>query len=297
MQNVKSITQSMRVPFLVLTPVCVLLGGSAAVANGSEINTLYFVLALLGGLLAHISVNTLNEYTDFRSGLDFTTQRTQFSGGSGSLPNNPNAANAVLAVGIGSLVLTFLIGAYFVWQAGLGIIPLGLLGIAIVVTYTTQINKYPILCLLAPGLGFGFLMVVGTQYVLEGEYSSLSFLLSLIPFFLVNNLLLLNQYPDMEADKNVGRNHFPIAFGVKRSNMVYGIFVVLTMLMIITYILLGLISNLSLLALLPMGLAFFVLSGAMKYGDKISSQPQYLAANVAVSILTPLVLALSIMMS
>ena len=46
------------------------------------------ILALAGGLLAHISVNALNEYLDFTSGLDLTTLRTPFSGGSGTLPAN-----------------------------------------------------------------------------------------------------------------------------------------------------------------------------------------------------------------
>ena len=294
MQTLQSIIQSMRIPFLVLTPVCVLLGVSAAVANGSEISTLPVVLALLGGLLAHISVNTLNEYYDFRSGLDFTTQRTQFSGGSGSLPANPHAANAVLIVGVSALVLTFLIGIFFVWQFGTGLIPLGLLGLTIILTYTGWINKYPILCLVAPGLGFGVLMVVGTQYVLEGEYSRLSILLSLPPFFLINNLLLLNQYPDIDADKKIGRNHFPIAFGVTRSNMIYGLFAILTLSTILIYSLFGLITAWALLALLPMGFSFFVLSGMIKLGNKISSQPHYLAMNVVVSVCTPLILALSI---
>ncbi len=44
------------------------------------------LLALLGLLLAHVSVNVLNDYFDYRSGVDLKTQRTPFSGGSGILP-------------------------------------------------------------------------------------------------------------------------------------------------------------------------------------------------------------------
>ncbi|MFW2438612.1 MAG: prenyltransferase, partial [Arenicellales bacterium] len=82
--KITAVIQSMRVPFLVLTPVCVFLGASTVVLN--ETNTGLLMLVLLGALLAHISVNALNEYSDFRSGLDLTTTRTQFSGGSGALP-------------------------------------------------------------------------------------------------------------------------------------------------------------------------------------------------------------------
>jgi 1,4-dihydroxy-2-naphthoate octaprenyltransferase len=68
-------------------------------------------------------------------------------------------------------------------------------------------------CWLAPGLGFGPLMVMGTEVALAGQYTLEGFVASLVPFFLVNNLLLLNQYPDIEADKAVGRRHFLVVYG------------------------------------------------------------------------------------
>jgi len=115
-----------------------------------------------------------------------------------------------------------------------------------------------------------------------------------VPFFLVNNLLLLNQYPDIKADANAGRNHFPIAYGVKRSNIVYGFFSLATVAIIIGYVLTGHLPMLSLIALLPMPLAFFSLYGAVKHGEKIGNFPQYLGANVAVTILATLLLGISL---
>jgi hypothetical protein len=50
------------------------------------------LLIFIGALFAHISVNTLNEYFDFKSGLDLTANKTPFSGGSGALPNTPDVA-------------------------------------------------------------------------------------------------------------------------------------------------------------------------------------------------------------
>lgn len=41
----------------------------------------YAVLAFIGLLLAHISVNVFNDYFDYRSGIDLETKRTLFSGG------------------------------------------------------------------------------------------------------------------------------------------------------------------------------------------------------------------------
>ncbi len=292
--KLKTVVQSMRFPFLVLTPVCIFLGVSTVIANQTNISLLSLVLALLGALLAHISVNTLNEYFDFKSGLDLITIRTKFSGGSGALPQNPEMLSTVLTVGIASLIATVMIGFFFIWKYGMGIIPIGIAGLILIVTYTKWINKYPFLCLVAPGIGFGFLIVAGTQFVLEGEYALLPWLVAVIPFFLVNNLLLLNQYPDIKADTNVGRNHFPIAYGVNFSNMVYGLFTLATILAIVIYVLTSYLPIFSLIALLPMPLAFFSLYGAIKYKTTIGSHPQYLGANVAVTILTPLLLGISI---
>lgn len=294
MMNINTVTRSMRLPFLILTPVCVFLGVSTVVASEVHVSFLLLALAMSGALLAHISVNMLNEYFDFKSGLDLATIRTQFSGGSGALPQNPEMLNAVFTVAAVSLLVILMIGSFVIWKQGVGIIPIGVIGMLLIATYTGWINKHPFLCLIAPGIGFGFLMVAGTQFALQGEYTALSWLVAVVPFFLVNNLLLLNQYPDIEADRNAGRNHFPIAYGVKRSTVMYGFFALATPATIVAYVVTGQLPALSLIALLPVPIAGFALYGAIKYGASIGKFPQYLGANVAVTILTPLLLGVSI---
>jgi 1,4-dihydroxy-2-naphthoate octaprenyltransferase len=75
---------TMRPPFLLLTPACLLLALAVADNCCKPVNLSFFFIALTGALAAHISVNAFNEYFDFRSELDMHTQRTPFSGGSGS---------------------------------------------------------------------------------------------------------------------------------------------------------------------------------------------------------------------
>ncbi len=116
--NFRAITKSIRGPFLVLTPVCVFLGVSTVVANQISVDFQLLFLILLGAVLAHVSVNTLNEYFDFKSGLDLTTTKTRFSGGSGALPENPDMANAVLTIGLVSLLATSLIGFFLPGKSG-----------------------------------------------------------------------------------------------------------------------------------------------------------------------------------
>ena len=65
--NIKLILGPMRVPFLILAPTCTLLGVSTAVLSGAKINVFHLVLVFIGSILAHISVNALNEYFDFHA--------------------------------------------------------------------------------------------------------------------------------------------------------------------------------------------------------------------------------------
>tara|TARA_R110001599_G_scaffold177980_9_gene370427 strand:- start:10268 stop:11134 length:867 start_codon:yes stop_codon:yes gene_type:complete len=284
----------MRLPFLVLTPACVLLGGAIALASSAPVIWLHLWLGLAGALAAHIAVNTLNEYQDFRSGLDALTSRTPFSGGSGALIRCPDAAVAVRVSAGLSLLLVVLIGLYFIMHYGAAILPVGLLGVAIIVLYTRWINQRPWLCLVTPGIAFGPLMVVGTHFVLTGHYSVVAAGVSLVSFFLANNLLLLNQFPDMQADRQVGRRHLPIAYGVEFATGVYGFMAAAAMLVIVLGVDSGTLPSLCLLALLPAAIGLFVWMGARRYGDQIGRLRPYLALNVFAAVVTPLVLSITL---
>jgi 1,4-dihydroxy-2-naphthoate octaprenyltransferase len=292
-----TVIKTTRPSFLILTIACVFLGATVASTIDVLLNVTTLALIVIGAMTAHISVNMLNEYHDFNSGLDFKTIKTPFSGGSGALPGNPNVAKTVLVLGLFSLIVTMVIGIYFMTTIGTTILPIGLFGLVIIVTYTQWLNRMPILCLISPGFGFGLLMVVGTNLVLTHSYSPLAWLVSLIPFFLINNLLLLNQYPDMKADASVGRNTFPLAFGIKRSNQVYALFMISAYALIALYIALGLLPAISCIALLPIVLSTFALIGVIKHKDNIGSFPQHLAANVAAAIITPVLLGISLLVS
>jgi len=292
--KLKTALQSSRPSFLLLTPVCVLLGLSTSLYKETTIFISMLPFILIGAIAAHASVNLLNEFYDFKSGLDLKTEKTPFSGGSGALPDNPEMANVVLAAGLVSLLITIIIGIYFAIDRDIQILPIGLFGLVLIVTYTQWLNRSPLLCLIAPGLGFGVLMVVGTHVILGAANTKLVWLVSLVPFFLINNLLLLNQYPDIQADATIGRRTFPIAFGLKNSNIVYAVFMLAAYLSILFYTVAGYIPALSVIALTPIALSLYALIGAVKYGARIGDFPQHMAANVGASILTPLLLAISI---
>lgn len=218
-----AVLRATRPSFLMLAPLCVLLGIALAARQPMPLSLTEVVLVLMGGLLAHAAVNLLNEYDDFRSGLDHLTQRTPFSGGSGALPAAPGAAPAVLAAGLAALAGVTIIGAAFLWWRGWPMLAVGLPGLALVVAYTRWLTRSPWACLLAPGLGFGPLMVLGTLLALGGTPDATALWVALVVGLLVSELLLLNQLPDRDADRRVGRRHLAILLGPHRTARVVGV--------------------------------------------------------------------------
>jgi 1,4-dihydroxy-2-naphthoate octaprenyltransferase len=294
MSTSKDILGPMRLPFLILTPACVLLGIGTAIRSGAHVNPLHVLLVLVGAVATHISVNAFNEYFDFKSGLDGRTQRTPFSGGSGTLPAKPGLARTALATALTSLGIVGLTGAYFTWLHGLALLPLGLLGMLVIVVYTPWLTHQPLLCLVAPGLGFGPLMVMGTHFALTGQYSWVAFVASLVPFFLVSNLLLLNQFPDVEADTTVGRRHYPILIGQRLSSYIFSAFLVLTYVAILVGVLLSVLPVGSLLGLATLLLALPLMKGTLSNAQDIQKLVPSMGMNVLVNLLTPVLVAVGL---
>ena len=297
MKKLNSLTGPMRIPFLMLTPCCVFLSVSSAIWTSGEVNPLYVVLVFIAALAAHVCVNTLNEYYDFKSGLDYKTIRTPFSGGSGTLPAMPEKSNVPLVVGGITFLLVVLVGLFFSTVRGFLVFPLGILGLGLVVTYTIWIARIPFLSLIAPGMGFGILMVMGSVYVLTGEFTWTSAVVSFVPFFLVNNLLLLNQFPDVEADEGVGRRNYPIVIGKKASSMLYTSFLLFAYLAICLGVFLKQLPTASLLGLLTLIIAIPTVRGVFRFSEDTRRLIPYLGFNVLINLLTPVLLGVGFLLA
>lgn len=297
MKDLKLLLGPMRAPFLLLPPALVLLAAGVAVSSHAHISAWHVLLVLIGSVAAHIAVNALNEYWDFRSGLDFRTMKTPFSGGSGTLPARPEMAQAALLTGLAGLAIAGLIGVYFVFVQGWALLPVGLLGLVTIVVYTNWITRNWLLCLIAPGLGFGTLMVMGAAFALTGTYSWTAFVASLVPFFLVSNLLLLNQFPDADADRTVGRRHLPIVAGRRLSALVYVLFLLATYLSIGVGVALRLFPPLGLLGLLTLPLAVMAGLSAVRYAEDMPKLAPAMGFNVLLNILTPVLVGIGLLIA
>lgn len=294
--NLSYIIGPMRPPFLLLAVSCTFAGIAAGIFSGGRVTFLNCILLLLGGLATHIAVNALNEFFDIKSGLDLRTQRTPFSGGSGALAKNPAKAPYALGTAIVSGLAVVGIGLYFCFASGWGLLPLGLLGLIVIIVYTPWLNHLPVLCLLAPGLGFGTLIVMGSAYALGGGYTWTAFFVSLVPFFLVNNLLLLNQFPDVEADRSVGRRHLVIAAGKITAARVYVLFLACAYLSVLAGVLCGFLPPFAFLACLTLPLAAKLSRDVLLNAEKsIDHLIPSLGMNVILNLLTPFLLGMGLL--
>jgi 1,4-dihydroxy-2-naphthoate polyprenyltransferase len=283
-----------RAPFLLLPPCCVLLGMATAAHQAGRLLPLHAVLAMVGALAAHVCVNAFNEYLDFRSGLDAKTARTPFSGGSGTLPLHPEAAYTAIAIVIVSAAVVVCIGIYFCVVRGFGLLWAGIPGLTAVILYTPWATRSPLASLIAPGFGFGTCMVNGTHFALTGSYSWAALAASFVPFFLVSDLLLLNQFPDAEEDRSVGRNHYPIAIGRRASAKIYAAFLVLTYISIVLGVATGVFPGTALLGILTLPLAAGAIRGVMRNAENVPGLVPFMGLNVLINLATPVLLAVGI---
>ena len=274
-----------RPQFLALSVILAFLGTTIGWYNGS-FHFGYALLAGIGLVLTHISVNTLNDYSDFKSGIDLKTQRTPFSGGSGILPTAMLRPNQVLWLGIISLALAVPIGIFFIIVKGWLLLPLLVIAALCVVGYTPVMLKkrWPEW---VAGLGLGTLPVLGIYFAQTGEYL-IPVLVAAVPSgILVHNLLLLNEFPDVEADATANRKTLPITMGRRKAGIVYSALTVLVYVWIAGAVIAGQMPVWSLLALLTIPFAIKAIQGALHSEDMDKLVPG-MANNVLVVLLTQL---------
>jgi len=278
-----------RPQFLLLSVVLAFLGTSIAWYDG-YFHLGYALLAFLGLLLCHISVNVLNDYFDYRSGIDLETRRTPFSGGSGILPATLLKLGQVFWFGLVSFLLAIPIGVYFVITRGWLLLPLLLIAAICIVLYTPFLTRlgWPEW---APGVGLGVLPILGTYFVQTTTYTQPAVIAAIPSGILVHNLLLLNEFPDTEADKKAGRKTLPITMGKTRAGIVYSALTLVVYLWIIGAVVAGQMPVFCLIALLTLPFALKAIQGALRHKEMSRLMPA-MGNNVMVVLVTQLLLGI-----
>ncbi|HIE17949.1 MAG TPA: prenyltransferase [Dehalococcoidia bacterium] len=278
-----------RPQFLLLSVVLSFLGTCIAWYDGT-FHLGYALLAFLGLLLCHISVNVLNDYYDYKSGIDLHTRRTPFSGGSGLLPAAVLKPMPVLQLGLACFLLAVPIGIYFVLVRGWLLLPLLVVGAICILLYTPLLTRLGWVEW-SPGIGMGALPILGIYFVQSGEYTVPAIVASVPSGILVHNLLLLNEFPDTEADRAAGRKTLPITIGKRGAGIVYSALLGAVYLWIFVAVQAELMPAFSLIALLTLPLAIKAIQGALQPEDENKLMPA-MANNVLLVLLTQLLLSM-----
>jgi len=278
-----------RPQFLTLSVVLAFLGTTVAWYD-DYFNLWHAMLAGIGLLLTHASVNILNDYFDFRSGIDLATRRTPFSGGSGILPEKLLTPRQVFWMGLAAFILAVPIGIYFVVIQGWQLLPLLLVAAFFILLYSPFILKRPWPEWVA-GAGLGALPILGMYFAQAGAYSYTAAVACIPSAFLVHNLLLLNEFPDVEADHLANRKTIPITIGKKRSAVFYSIVAIAVYVWIIAWVAAQVMPVWTLLALLTLPLTIRAIKGAIHHDDPSKLMPG-MAANVMGMLATQLLIGI-----
>jgi len=220
-----------RIPFLSVAILPYFLGALLAQRVTGRFDWLVFLLGLAGCVLIQLSAHYNGEIYDLKEdSLSAVSGKSPFSGGSQVILRKLIPEIKVKRLSCLLVLLALAIGAFlqFYFKTGGWTLFLGVSGIIAGVFYSK-----PPLRWVSRGLGeffiaysFGFLTVTCGFYIQASRFDNLALLVSLPTAFTVLNIILINEYPDYEADRATGKNNLLVRLGRQRGSFVYVFFVV-----------------------------------------------------------------------
>jgi 1,4-dihydroxy-2-naphthoate octaprenyltransferase len=291
MAELKDFAGVARAPFLLLPPTLVASGAAAAAWDDGFVWS-HTVMALIGLVALHAAVNILNEWSDMRTGIDLETERTPFSGGSGTLPGGGMSLRTALVFGLVCAAIGLGIGIWFVPRIGAALVPIMIVGGVCVLAYTDVLARMGI-GEIAAGFGLGAGPVIGAALVQDGTWSRAAIAASIPAFFMTFNLLFLNEFPDERADRKGGRKNLVILLGRRPAALVYAAAAIATPVVIVASVVIGWLPAPAVIGALPSLLLVKPLQWA--FGDIDLPVPiPALGANVAWNLATNTLLAVGL---
>lgn len=260
-----------RPPFLLAALMAAVIGLSTAHYAGLALNAWTAALSLLGAVLVHAAINVINDYHDDRNGTDDNNDERlfPFTGGSRFIQNGVLTAEQTRKYATGLFGACMVIGLILTWQAGTGLVLIGLLGLLIGWAYSA-----PPLALnsrgwgeLSVAVGFGLLMPLGADFVQRHAFALLPVLAGLPYALLTANLLLINQFPDRRADELAGKHHWVVRLGARRARWIYPALALAAYGSLSGMVLGGVLPHWSLLGMIPLPLSLHASAELLRHAD------------------------------
>ncbi len=204
-----------------LVPVTV--GASIAASEGA-IDYFSTAIALLCALLIQIGTNFVNDLHDHLKGADTKKRVGPVRVLNAELVSVKQMRIAIFIV----FSLAFLFGLILVYKGGIPVLIIGVLSLLAGYAYTA--GPFP---LAYKGLGdifvflfFGFVATVGTYYVNTLDLSLIPFIASIPVGALITNILVVNNYRDIDQDKFAGKITLAVKIGKKNTRYEYTFLIV-----------------------------------------------------------------------
>jgi len=280
-----------RVKFLLASVIAVCLGLAINWWQNQTIDLVYAGLTFVGVIALHASVDLLNDYWDFKRGIDTKTKRTKFSGGTGVLPEGLLQPNEVYRAGLIFLIIGSSVGGYFIFEKGITIAVILAFAIISIYFYSTKIAN--------SGLGEifvaikGSMIVLGTFFVQTSHITMEPILGGIVVGVLSSLVLFVNSFPDFDADKAGGRKTLVIMLGKKKASNAVWIFPIIVYGIIVSGIVLHVLPILSLITLFTIPLLIKSGLRLKQNFDDIDKIVQTMGLFVSYSRITGLLLVLS----
>ena len=228
--------RAIRIRFLLASIIAVSTGLAISWWTGNSIAIFDALLTFLGVLALHASVDLLNDYWDFKRGIDSKTVKTKLSGGSGVLPEGLLDPKHVYRAGIIFLIIGALIGTYFVVTDGIIIGVILAFAILSIYFYSTKIVNWGLAEVFVTIKGT--LIVIGTCYIQTSQINESMVLGGIVVGVLSSFVLFITSFPDYDIDKAKGRKTLVISLGLKRSCTVFWVFPIIVYILTIVSVIL-----------------------------------------------------------
>ena len=211
-----------RIRFLLASVIAVSLGLAINWWQTGNIEIFDAILIMCGVLSLHASVDLLNDYWDFKRGIDTATQRTKMSGGTGVLPEGLLKPKQVYAAGIIFLIAGTAIGAYFVFTDGIIIGLILAFAVLSVYFYSTKIVDWGLAEIFI--VIKGTMIVIGTCFIQTTQITESAILGGIVVGILSSFVLFITSFPDHDADKAKGRKTLVINLGKQKACTLFWVF-------------------------------------------------------------------------
>ncbi len=219
-ETLKAWIQASRPPFFIATLAPLLIGLISARTYGWHFER--FLLVLLGAFIVHLVTNLGNDYFDHMVGTD----SGESIGGSRVIQEGKILPQVLLRAIIILYFAAFLIAFIIMYAFDLfEILPLILFAAFSSFFYVAPPVRYGYYGLgeLFVGINMGPVIVVGTYWVIAGQFDWQPLYLSLPVGLMVASILYYQSLPDMKTDLDVGKHTLAVRLGKKRA--FYGLFV------------------------------------------------------------------------